>query len=92
MVDEGSTRGRSETEAWMASQFALPFDGEDTAGVPTELRRCIDCGERADWVLTDRTGTAQGFICVPCHDEHRRRRNRWDRRVRRHLRHAVRRS
>lgn len=92
MVDEGATRGWSETEAWMGSQDTLPFDGEDATTVPPEERRCIDCGQRADWVLTDRTGTAQGFICVPCHDEHRRRRNRWDRRVRRHLRHAVRRS
>ena len=76
MVDEGATRGWSETEAGMGSQDTPPVDGEDPTTVPPEERRCIDCGQRADWVLTDRTGTAQGFICVPCHDEHRRRRNR----------------
>jgi len=80
VVDEGPT------------QFLLVADGGDDAAEATEPRVCDDCGERADWVLTDRTGVEQGFICVPCHEVHRRRRNRWHRRVARHLRHAVRRS
>jgi hypothetical protein len=72
------------------AQYLL--DGDDVTAEPSTPLLCDECGARADWVLTDRTGVAQGFICVPCHEVHRRRRNRWDRRVRRHLRHAVRRT
>jgi len=70
----------------------LLVDGDDDTTTPREPRVCDRCGGPADWVLADRTGAAQGYICVPCHDVQRRRRNRWHRRVTRHLRHAVRRS
>jgi hypothetical protein len=80
MVDEGPT------------QFLLAAEGAVDDAESSGARVCDECGERADWVLTDRTGITHGFICVPCHEVLRRRRNRWHRRVTRHLRHAVRRT
>jgi hypothetical protein len=91
MVDEGSG-GRSGADARSLPLWALLDDGTEDATDAPPPRVCDMCGRRADWTLTDRTGLTQGYICVPCHDEHRRHRNRWDRRIRRNLRHAVRRS
>ena len=73
-------------------QLQYLLDGDEATAESSAPRLCDQCGARADWTITDRTGVAQGFICVPCHEAHRRHRNRWDRRVRRQLRHAVRRS
>jgi len=92
MADEAPTRGRADADAHGQTQFLLLHDSEDDTTAASARRVCDHCGGGADWVLADRTGVVQGFICVPCHEVHSRRRKRWHRRITRHLRHAVRRS